>query len=219
MPNLSSKIETLLFIAAKPLTIKKIAELTKKETAEVTAALAELDQSYVERGLEIKRLGDKVQMMTSSDNRKLAEEFVKDEITGELSRPSLETLTIVAYRGPVVKAELEMIRGVNCSLILRNLMIRGLVEEIEDPKRGTLYQVTFDFLKFLGINQVNELADYEKLNNNENLQKLLNSLNSEAKDEAAGPSAKLVDELVNEGVVEKLDDDEDGDDDSEDEAE
>jgi len=173
MSKLKSKIESLLFISPKPLSIRKIADLTKSETKEINEAVQELMADYEGRGLEIKKIGSKLQLMTSGDNRKLAQEFVKEEITGELTRPSLETLTVIAYRGPISKPELEIIRGVNCSLILRNLMMRGLVEEIEDKQRGILYNITFDFLKFLDIKEVTELPDYEKLNKDENLQKLL----------------------------------------------
>jgi segregation and condensation protein B len=174
MSSLKSKIESLLFISPKPLSIGQIAKLVDKEKSEINEAVAELMADYADRGIEIKKIDDKLQMMTSGDNHKLAQDFVKEEITGELTRPSLETLTVVAYRGPMTKAELEMIRGVNCSLILRNLLMRGLIEEIEDKQRGYLYQVTLDFLKFLDVKDVTELPDYAKLNQDENLQKLLN---------------------------------------------
>jgi len=61
--------------------------------------------------------------------QKLLKILLKDETTGELTKPSIETLTIIAYRGPIAKYELERIRGINCSLILRNLILRGLAEE------------------------------------------------------------------------------------------
>ncbi|MFA5076325.1 MAG: SMC-Scp complex subunit ScpB [Patescibacteria group bacterium] len=173
MSQLRSKVESLLFISPKPLSIKKIAELAQSELQEVEEVVDGLMTEYSNRGMEIKRLGDKVQMMTSGDNHKLVQDFVKDEVTGELTRPSLETLTVIAYRGPISKPELELIRGVNCSLIIRNLLIRGLIEEVEDKNRGSLFNVTFDFLKFLGISQVTELPDYDKLNSDENLKRLL----------------------------------------------
>ena len=69
---------------------------------------------------------------------------------------------------------MEQIRGVNCSLILRNLLIRGLVEAEYNKQRAvTEYNITMDFLKYLGLSSVKELPDYEKLNSDENLQKLL----------------------------------------------
>ncbi len=86
----------------------------------------------------------------------------------------METLTIIAYRGPIAKSELEQIRGINCSLILRNLMIKGLIEEERDEKRMNIkYRVSIDFIRYLGINKVEELPDYQKLFNHENLVKLL----------------------------------------------
>ena len=77
---------------------------------------------------------------------------------GELSRPSLEALTILAYRGPLTRPELEQIRGVHSSLILRNLLLRGLIEEKEDARLGQpLYSVTLDFLRHIGLASVEEL--------------------------------------------------------------
>jgi segregation and condensation protein B len=123
------------------------------------------------------------QMSTAPDSSKMVKDFLKDEITGELTRPALETLTIVAYRGPISKPDLEQIRGVNCSLILRNLMIKGLVEVKSSDKSGeALYNITFDFMRYLGIKKTSELPDYEKLSKNEILEKVLN-LSSETSPE------------------------------------
>ncbi len=168
--KLKDKIESLLFVSSKPLTVKKISDITEKKSDEVKDALEELVTEYDERngGLVILRNNNEFQISTSPDASKLIKEFLKDETFGELTRPSLETLTIVAYRGPLTKAELEQIRGVNCSLILRNLMIRGLVEIQEDK-----YVITMDFLRYLGLKSVEDLPGFEKLNSDENLQKLI----------------------------------------------
>ncbi|MCG2700667.1 SMC-Scp complex subunit ScpB, partial [Candidatus Parcubacteria bacterium] len=96
------------------------------------------------------------------------------ETTGELSRPSLESLTIIAYRGPVAKIDLDRIRGINCALILRNLLLRGLIEgKYDNKKKETYYSVTFDFIKFLGINNIKELPDYERLNKDDTIDRML----------------------------------------------
>ena len=122
-----------------------------------------------------------VQMVTAGYNAKLVKDFIKEETTGELTRAALETLTIVAYRGPITRAELEQIRGVNCAVILRHLLIRGLVESIENKKKmQTTYNVTFDFLRFLGLNQQSELPDYDKLNSSESLQRMLEAAKQSA---------------------------------------
>jgi segregation and condensation protein B len=199
MPNLKSQIESLLYISNKPLTAAKLAELAGAEKGAAEEALKALEEEYDKRensGIRVLRQGDKVQMATSPDNAEIIQGFLKDEVAGELTRPSLETLTIVAYRGPISKAELEQIRGVNCSLILRNLMIKGLVESSEDKKMGVaLYGVTFDFLRHLGISAVGELPDYEKLSQAETLDKLLNLPEREpesvgGKEAAAGEGAE-----------------------------
>ena len=175
MDTLTNQIETILFISPRPLSIKKITQLTNASAATVTTAVDTLISEYQNRGVVIKRVGDTVQMMTAGHNRELAEEFARQEVTGELTRPSLETLAIIAYRGPVGKAELEIIRGVNCSLIVRNLMIRGLIEEVDGPVADQpYYQVTMDFLKYLGVARLDQLPNYQQLNSDEKLAALLN---------------------------------------------
>ncbi|OGY44864.1 MAG: SMC-Scp complex subunit ScpB [Candidatus Buchananbacteria bacterium RIFCSPHIGHO2_01_FULL_39_14] len=177
MPSLKAKIESLLFISNQPLSIKRLVSLTGVEKEKAEEAIKELISEYnqKERGVQIQKIGEQIQMVTTADNAKIVKDFIKEETTGELTRPALETLTIIAYRGPVSRAEIEQIRGVNCAIILRHLLIRGLVESAEDKKKMQMvYNITFDFLKFLGINEQSELPDYEKLNSNESLEKILN---------------------------------------------
>ena len=177
--SIKNKIESLLFISNKPFTAKKLSDITKANSSEVKEALKQLFEEYKERkaGIEIVKVGNSYQMSTSSDSSSLIKNYVKEEITGELTKPSLETLTIIAYRGPITKPEIEQIRGVNCSLILRNLLIRGLVEGKEDKKKmETVYNITFEFMKYLGISDVGQLPDYEKLNSSESLKAVLESV-------------------------------------------
>ncbi len=174
--SLKSKIESLLFISTRPLSLKQIMEFTggkKDETKkEIANLMAEYNQS--DKGVNMQKIGLRYQMVSNSKNSEMISRFLKEEMTGELTPASLETLTVIAYRGPITKAELEMIRGVNCSVILRNLLIRGLIEEKEDKKNMvTTYRISFDFMKHLGITELNQLPDYEKLNSNEALEKLI----------------------------------------------
>lgn len=186
-----SEIESLLFVSSRPLSVKRLAETTGRDKKEIQEALDALLVEYDARGESgfiVLRNGDEVQLATSPDHAEMVKTFLKDETFGELTRPALETLTIVGYRGPLTKAELEQIRGVNCSLILRNLMIRGLVEsegKPDDPASPATYRVTFDFLRYLGIRQVNELPDFDALSSDENLQKLLDA----SAGKAAAPEA------------------------------
>jgi len=174
--NIKPKIESLLFTAAKPMAIKDLASLINKPVKEVQASCDALMKEYKDekRGIEIIKNSAKYQMVSAPDQAKLIQEFIKDETVGELTRPSLETLTIIAYRGPISKIDLERIRGVNCSLILRNLLIRGLIEH-RTEKKEIYYNITFDFIRFLGINNIKELPDYERLNTDDSLDRMLNN--------------------------------------------
>lgn len=178
--SLVSQIESLLFIANRPLTIRRLAELVEAKPDEVAVALEALREATngVERGVALVKAGESYQFATRGEHAKLVAAFVKAELVGEMTRPQLETLTIIAYRGPVAKSELERIRGVNCSLILRNLMIRGLVETVDsqsdaqDPLAQLLlhYQVTHEFLRFLGLTSVEQLPSYAELSKHEYLE-------------------------------------------------
>jgi segregation and condensation protein B len=162
-----SQLESILFVAIKPLTPKDLSNLIGVKIDEVKAALEELVNDYKNsgRGLALISNNGQYQLTTSSENSSLVKDFLKDEINGELSQPSLEALTIIAYRGPISKLELEKIRGVNCSLIIRNLLLRGLIEEkFNKTKNENYYTVTNDFIRFLGLNSLNDLPEYEKLN-------------------------------------------------------
>jgi len=180
---LKNQIESLLFISHKPLSLSEIVRLVGSDKQETVEILKGLKEEYDQKqgGVELLNLEDKYQFATTAQSSEVIAKFLKTELTGELTRPSLETLTIVAYRGPISKAELELIRGVNCSLILRNLLIRGLIESQEDKVRSTVvYNITFDFLKFLGLSKVGDLPDYDRLNRSNNLDKLLTGLEAGA---------------------------------------
>jgi segregation and condensation protein B len=171
--NLKSQLESLLFVSLKPLAAKDLAGVLKVKVSEVEKALLELGEDYQSqaRGLALVKNNNQYQLTTSGANAELVKEFLKDETSGELSQPSLEALTIIAYRGPVSKPELEKIRGVNCSLIIRNLLLRGLIEEkFIKAKAENYYFVTHDFVRFLGLSDISKLPDYDKLSRVELIQ-------------------------------------------------
>lgn len=174
--NLFSQLESLLFISSKALTIKELSEILAVKSKEIEDALEKMARDYKEqnRGFILIKNNNQYQLTTAPEHAELVSKFLKEESSGELSQPSLEALTIIAYRGPITKLELERIRGVNCSLILRNLLIRGLIEEkIDKQKNETFYLVTLDFIKFLGISSIEELPDYQKLHEADTLAEVL----------------------------------------------
>ena len=224
MNILEQQIESLLFIAGKPLSIRRLAEMLKVKPNEIREAGDALLTRYKDedRGIHIMRVDDQFQMATTPHSADLIETFIKSEQTGELTKPSLETLTIIAYRGPITKSELEQIRGVNCSLILRNLLIRGLAKaHFEKKLKTTVYQVTLEFLQFLGVSTLAELPEYEKLHNDQRLRELLERDMQQANTEAlTQQTADIIDpetHAVDEDQAEiESDEEEQDDDDNED---
>lgn len=173
---MQANIEALLFVTNRPMSMKKIAEIVGGDIEEVRGVVAKLAKKYssAESGLRLLQQGDDVQLATSPECSELVQQFLKEETTGELTKASLETLTIIAYRGPLTKAELEQIRGVNCTIILRNLMMRGLVESKGDAKDVlATYSVTTEFVRFLGVSAVGDLPDYARLRSHDSIVSVL----------------------------------------------
>ncbi len=182
--TLASTIESLLFVSSVPVSVSQLKKLTGAKKADLTTALKGLAEAYEAKkhsGIMLIVSGDKHQLVSHPDNAKLVKAFLKSDTTGELTDPALETLAIVAYRGPITKPELEQIRGVNCGLILRNLLIRGLIERKESAGKSLLprYAVTHEFIRFLGVSSVSKLPDYEKLSKHETLDEVLKSTEEE----------------------------------------
>jgi segregation and condensation protein B len=174
--KLKSEIESILFISGEPVKISRIAKITGAEKPEVENALMALQAEYSSQGgLKILTKEEEVQMASNPDNAHIVDQLIKSEIQENLSKAGLEVLSIVAYRGPITRIEIEAIRGVNCSFTLRSLLMRGLVERIENPKdnRGYLYKISFEFLKKLGLDNVAQLPDFETLSKDERIDSIL----------------------------------------------
>lgn len=194
--NSKSLIESLLFVSAKALSVKDLADFLQEDKKKVEEILQELSAEYnnKERGIRIIENNKKYQMASSPENSKELRKFLQREISTELTPASLETLTIIAYRGPIKKSDLEKIRGINCSLILRNLLLRGLIEELTDKnEEEKLYALSFDFIKFLGVNTVKDLSDYDKFHNNKDIDRVLGR---DILDEESSPELLYNEELI-----------------------
>ena len=174
MTILEAKIEALLAVSPRPLDIKKLAELTGSSKDEARIAVASLSNRLREAGsgVAVVRVDDEVRMGSAPETTETVKAFIKDETTGELTRPQLETLTVIAYRAPVSKAELEQIRGVNCTMIIRNLLMRGLVDERMESGVAQ-YSVSMEFMSFLGATSVAGLPDYETLRRDKRIEDIL----------------------------------------------
>ncbi|MBI2096640.1 MAG: SMC-Scp complex subunit ScpB [Candidatus Sungbacteria bacterium] len=160
---LKSKIEAILFMSGEPVGAARFAKILGVKIGAVESALEELKSDYAGRGIRLIRHNDAWQLGTAPEASDAIESLVKSEFSDELSKAALEVLSIIAYKGPLTRTEIEYIRGVNSSFILRSLLLRGLIERMENPKdaRSYLYRVSVDFIKHLGLENIGELPEWE----------------------------------------------------------
>jgi len=165
--SLTAALESLLFIYGEPIALEKTAKLLEVKTEDLKEIIDNFEtqlKTNLSRGLTVSRVGDRIQLATKPDFHKLGEKIVKEEIREDLTPAALETLSIVAYSGPIARSLVDYFRGVNSTYILRNLLVRGLIEREPDPQRPYvfLYNVSFDFMKHLGLAKQEELPEYSK---------------------------------------------------------
>jgi len=174
--SLISQLESLLFVASKSLMIGELARILQCDNLAVSEALQSLEKKYnvSSSGIHILHAANEVRMGTNPAHSALINKIVKDEIAEDLTKAQLETLTVVAYRSPLTRSELEQIRGVNCAVILRNLLIRGLIEEKENTAYAeSVYTLSLDALRHLGIVSTVELPEYKELSHHENIEAII----------------------------------------------
>lgn len=176
--NIDAQLEAILFVSGGPVTLRALGGLLNVLAADIEAALLKLEARLREgSGLTLVRHGQEVELVTHPDTAEIIRRVSKLEAQAELSKASLEALSILAYRGPLTRAELEQIRGVQSAIILRNLMLRGLVEMREEVRLGQpVFQVTMDFVKHLGLSRLEELPDFTSLHTHPTVEQVLDQL-------------------------------------------
>ncbi len=163
--ELESKIEGLLFYKGEEMSVWKLAQLLEVTPELVDEALLKLEHSFVGRGLTLIRKDEVVMLGIARELSPIIESIRKDEITRDLSKASLETFSIVLYKSGITRSQIDYIRGVNSSFILRNLLIRGLIEKVidETDNKRALYRPTFDALAYMGITTITDLPNYDQI--------------------------------------------------------
>lgn len=165
MKDISTTIEAFLFWKNEPIKIKKISENLNVSEKEIIAGLEKLKNSLKDRGIILMQKNDEVMLGIAPEASALIEKLTKEELSRELSKAALETLSIVLYKGPIRRSEIDFIRGVNSQFIVRHLEIRGLIEKTTSPTdaRAFLYRPTFDLLSHLGISKIEDLPEFNTL--------------------------------------------------------
>ena len=161
---LEQKLEAVLFYKGEPETKDRLAKLLGVSETEFEEVVGRLTRSLETRGIRLLKIDNQLELVTAPETSEVVTSMKKDELVRDLGKAGSETLAIVLYRGPVSRADIDYIRGVNSAFILRNLQVRGLVKRIQNPSnaRAYLYQATPELLKHLGIATVEELSNYEE---------------------------------------------------------
>lgn len=156
------QVEALLFVAGEPLSRDQLARAIGCSKEDIGKALTALGSALNSHGIRVLIKDNHVSLVTAPETSETVERLIKSELIGELSKAALETLTIIVYKHPVSRPDIDYIRGVNSSFTLRALTMRGLVERVahKSDARAYLYQPTIDFMKFLGISSLDELPEY-----------------------------------------------------------
>lgn len=162
MENLEIQIESVLFLKGEPMSVKWLAKIFEKKEEEIKVALSSLSKNLENRGIRIIQNGDDVVLATAPESAEIVKKIVETEINSDLSKASLETLSVIVYKGTASRAEIDYIRGVNSSFILRNLLIRGLIEKQSerDENRNYVYKPSLGLLESIGIKSLEDLPDF-----------------------------------------------------------
>ncbi len=178
--KLIAQIEALLFWKGEPVTLSYIAKTLALSRDIVLKAITSLEQRLLSKnsGLRLAQIAHhddiEIALTTHPEFGAMIQELTKTELQTDIGKAGLETLTIIAYCGPISRAHIEYIRGVQSQFIIRSLLIRGLIEKRDDPndERRSLYAPSFDLLSFLGITKIEDLPDFEHVK--KSVQDLLN---------------------------------------------
>jgi segregation and condensation protein B len=164
MDTVCSTIEAILFVASRPLSAADIARRSNTDVSVVEEAIALLisKKNTPESGVWVMQAGDTYTLASAPHAAESVAGFLRDEAAGELTKAQLETLTVIAYKGPITRSELEELRGVNCAIILRILLLRDLIGQ-EDGPLEPLYSVSVTALAHMGIVSVSALPEYDVL--------------------------------------------------------
>jgi segregation and condensation protein B len=164
MMNMEQQIEAVLFYENEPVEIKKLCKILDTSEHDINDALIALSGSLEGRGICLINNGREVALATSKDMESIIDKLAKDEMSREIGKAGLETLAIILYNGDVSRREIDFIRGVNSTFILRNLSMRGLIErEHKEGDRSYKYRVSLPLLAHLGIRSVDELPEFDSL--------------------------------------------------------
>jgi segregation and condensation protein B len=165
-PALVAQVESILYAAGEPASISAMATALEMSTQDIELALEELSKQCKSRGVRVQRHGNEAQLVTAPETAERIQKFLGLEAANRLSTAALETLAIIAYKQPITKPQMEMIRGVNCDGVIKTLEMHNLIKELgraETVGHPMRYGISFEFLEHFGLRDVHELPPVDKL--------------------------------------------------------
>ena len=167
-PTVESVIEAVLFASDEPLTPARLADIAGTSVKQLRKHIEELNEKYKagNHAFRIEQIAGGYQMRTLGPYNHWLKKLIRAREEGKLSQPALETLAIIAYKQPIIRADIEAIRGVAAGDMMRNLMYKGLVKitgRAEVLGRPMLYGTTKKFLEVFGLNSLKDLPKAEEL--------------------------------------------------------
>ena len=170
--ELKAVIENILFAADQPVSVGQLQDLFAETTekAVLKSALDGLVTEYKSRNLQLVEVAEGYQLMTRRDYSDWVRKFMKLDKTAKLSQPSLDTLAIIAYKQPLTKAEVEEIRGVDSSGVVRTLLEKKVIAPSgrkKVPGRPIMYRTTRKFLEYFGLMDLRDLPTLEDFKESE----------------------------------------------------
>lgn len=162
--DIARDIEAYLFMRGGSIEKSELCELFSISEEKLADALSHLTTEDKERGIVLVDTNDSVELKTAKESEERLTLLRKEELNKDIGRASLEVLSIILYRGPSTRSEVDRIRGVNSTTAVRNLLLRGLLDRVTNPKdeRQHLYRPTTDALAHLGVRRLSDLPDYEE---------------------------------------------------------
>jgi len=169
LTEIMAAAESILFVSGNPVNVAEMAHSMNMTESEMDDVLEALAQGYIDenRGIRLNRNGAEAYLSTNPACSGRIEAFLQPLKKQALSQAVLETLSIIAYRQPATRAEIEAVRGVKCDYSVQLLLKRGLIEEAgqrETLGRPTEYRTTDKFLMHFGIESIDQLPDINELN-------------------------------------------------------
>jgi segregation and condensation protein B len=157
--QLDIAIEGVLFYKAGPVKKKELVKFFSCSEDDLKIGITALTDRLQNGATRLLETETEVQLVTAPELDGFIDSLRKDELKRDIGKAGAETLAIILYRGPITRAEIDRVRGVNSSYIIRNLMVRGLIERVAENKSYAL-DITPELLAHLGISNKTELPDY-----------------------------------------------------------